>query len=108
MMIKRVIEIEEDTLKRINEAESVPDMFGTDIVNGLNAIKYSKPYTEPLGDLICRSVLDEIRQLYKDYQPRLATNVYEFGIALKELIDNAPTISPYKAIHDELHKGEEE
>lgn len=23
-------------------------------------------------------------------------------------IDNAPTISPYKAIHDELHKGEEE
>lgn len=24
------------------------------------------------------------------------------------LIDNAPTISPYKAIHDELHKGEEE
>ena len=21
---------------------------------------------------------------------------------------NAPTISPYKAIHDELHKGEEE
>ena len=55
MMIKRVIEIEEDTLKRIDEAESVPDMFGTDIVNGLNAIKYSKPYTEPLGDLICRS-----------------------------------------------------
>lgn len=25
-----------------------------------------------------------------------------------ETIDNAPTISPYKAIHDELHKGEEE
>lgn len=24
------------------------------------------------------------------------------------LIDQAPTISPYKAIHDELHKGEEE
>lgn len=23
------------------------------------------------------------------------------------LIDNAPTISPYKAIHDELHKGEQ-
>lgn len=23
-------------------------------------------------------------------------------------IDNTPTISPYKAIHDELHKGEEE
>ena len=25
-----------------------------------------------------------------------------------KMIDNAPTISPYKAIHDELHKGEEE
>ena len=25
-----------------------------------------------------------------------------------ELICNATTISPYKAIHDELHKGEEE
>lgn len=24
------------------------------------------------------------------------------------IIDNAPTVSPYKAIHDELHKGEEE
>ena len=24
------------------------------------------------------------------------------------LIDNSPTISPYKAIHDELHKGEEQ
>lgn len=23
-------------------------------------------------------------------------------------IDNAPTISPFKALHDELHKGEEE
>lgn len=26
---------------------------------------------------------------------------------VKQIIDNAPTISPYKAIHDELHKGEE-
>lgn len=25
-----------------------------------------------------------------------------------EEIKRAPTISPYKAIHDELHKGEEE
>lgn len=25
-----------------------------------------------------------------------------------DAINNAPTISPYKAIHDELHKGEEE
>lgn len=25
----------------------------------------------------------------------------------ENLIDNAPTVSPFKAIHDELHKGEE-
>ena len=25
-----------------------------------------------------------------------------------DAINNAPTISPYKAIHDELHKGEEQ
>ena len=24
-----------------------------------------------------------------------------------QIIDNAPTISPFKALHDELHKGEE-
>ena len=28
-------------------------------------------------------------------------------VLLPEDIANAPTISPYKAIHDELHKGEE-
>lgn len=44
------------------------------------------------GDLIRRSVLDEIRQLYKDYQPNLATEVIEFGDALEKLIDNAPTV----------------
>lgn len=26
---------------------------------------------------------------------------------LCDFIDNAPTISPYKALHDELNKGEE-
>ena len=46
----------------------------------------------PQGDLISRSVLDEIRQLYKDYQPNLATEVIEFGDALEKLIDNAQTI----------------
>lgn len=25
-----------------------------------------------------------------------------------KIIDNAPAVSPFKAIHDELHKGEEE
>lgn len=30
-----------------------------------------------------------------------------FTTGIIQAIDNAPSISPYKAIHDELHKGEE-
>jgi len=44
------------------------------------------------SELINREVLNEIWNLYKKYQPYLATNVYEFGVALKDLIDNAPAI----------------
>ena len=44
------------------------------------------------GDLISREALNDIWELYKQYQPRLATNVYEFGEALREFIDNAPTV----------------
>ena len=65
------------------------------------------------NDLISRSALkDEVKKLNemlpnltdeKDKQSvRFAINI------LQDLIDNAPTISPYKAIHDELHKGEED
>ena len=50
---------------------------------------------ESTSDLISRSVLDEIRQLYKDYQPNLATKVIEFGNALERLIDNAPPVEAY-------------
>ena len=44
--MKRIIEIDEATFGRIDDATSVPDMIGTDIVNGLNAIKASKPFVE--------------------------------------------------------------
>ena len=44
------------------------------------------------NDLISRSALKEIWELYEKYQPSLATNVYEFGVALKGIIDNAPTV----------------
>lgn len=47
-------------------------------------------------DLIRRSTLKEIWELYKKYQPSLATNVYEFGVALKDIIDNATTIETPK------------
>lgn len=44
--------------------------------------------------------------LKKAFEDRRGTNIHYNDVI--KLIDNAPTISPYKAIHDELHKGEEE
>lgn len=42
--MKLLVEVNEATYSRIKETKSIPDMFGTDIVNGLNAIKYGEPY----------------------------------------------------------------
>ena len=45
------------------------------------------------NDLIRRNVLDDILELYEKHHPRLATNVYEFGVALRQLIKNTPTVA---------------
>lgn len=50
------------------------------------------------NDLISREAL---KKAIKD-------NGYSHYFEIFDLIDNAPSVSPYKAIHDELHKGEEE
>ena len=74
--------------------ESVPSsVAGLPCIKGkFNTALYdAKPYN-PTGYCISRNVLDEIRQLYKEYQPNLATEVIEFGDALEKLIDNAPTV----------------
>lgn len=42
-------------------------------------------------DLISRSVLNDIWELYKRYH-RVGTNFHEFGVALKEIIDNAQPV----------------
>ena len=63
------------------------------------------------NDLISREALKkEIAEFHQKEKERLHNSLWEsIGLnALNKLIDNAPTISPYKAIHDELHKGEEE
>ena len=73
------------------------------------AIAQGTPY-EPKGDLISR---EWIRKEVEEYRLKQA---YDAGDEMRntmvdwieEDIDNAPTVSPYKAIHDELHKGEEE
>lgn len=45
------------------------------------------------NELTSREVLNDILDLYERHHPRLAINVYEFGVALRDLIDNAPTIT---------------
>ena len=56
------------------------------------------------NDLISRS---ELKKAFEN----LASDDYEsplwYESTVFRVIDNAPTVSPYKAIHDELHKGEE-
>ena len=47
-----LIQIPDDMFRRIAEAQSAPDMFGTDIVNGLNAIKGGTPLPKGHGRLI--------------------------------------------------------
>ena len=52
---------------------------------------------------------DALKKAVQDY----ANDQYDAGEYMGEytvlsFIDNAPTISPYKAIHDELHKGGKE
>lgn len=51
-----LINIDEDMYKRICEAQSVPDMYGTDIVNALNSIREGMPHEEiPKDDAINQS-----------------------------------------------------
>ena len=61
------------------------------------------------GDLISRENLreqiDDCKYFNSSFQKM---TVAEFLTIIDDLVDNAPTISPFKAIHDELHKGEEE
>ena len=87
--VKLMIEIDEETAKYIQGIKEFD--CGDTLVNEMfEAIHNGTPITE--GDLISRSILDDVWELYKEYQPCLATEVYEFGEALKALIDNAPSI----------------
>ena len=70
------------------------------------------------NDLISRSALkemiDDITWYHINPHGELTEGAFDDDDALYKAediynaIDNAPTVSPYKAIHDELHKGEEE
>lgn len=46
--------------------------------------------------------------MWKEHNPYDVVKVCDVVNQTLDFIDLAPTISPYKAIHDELHKGEEE
>lgn len=57
------------------------------------------------NDLISRSELKAYAR--KVFCEKNATNISLLKM-FDFIIDHAPSVSPYKAIHDELHKGEEE
>lgn len=102
MEIKRVIELEEDTLKRIDEAKSVPDMFGTDIVNGLNAIRYGKPY-DPSGDCISREALKEQTIWTKVNN---GVELIDIEVVPLDAIDNAQAVEPKRSKGKWLHNSD--
>ena len=48
--MKLLIDIDEAMYKRICEAQSVPDMYGTDVVNAINRIKKGTPASTELAN----------------------------------------------------------
>lgn len=82
--MKVIIDIPDDVIAE----KSYCKYFGCLSTKLLEIIENSIPVNTD-GDTISRSVLQEIWELYEKYQPSLATNVYEFGVALKGIIDNA-------------------
>ena len=64
-----------------------------------------KRFERPQGDLKSSEALKAYaREVLCGNNPTNSLLIRMFD----EIIDNAPSVSPYKAIHDELHKGEEE
>lgn len=64
------------------------------------------------NDLISRKYVESIVKAefvdLQDGTEEWRTYVNEACENILYKVDNAPTISPYKAIHDELHKGDKE
>lgn len=78
-----------------------------EFLNWLCLMAYKALKEKPQGDLISR---DALKKTIKDIVDQEIKEDRTWAIGLRHslsIIDNAPTISPYKAIHDELHKGEE-
>lgn len=62
-----------------------------------------------MSDLISREWLEDAFDNLCCHNCKICRNFrIEDSFYKCALIERAPTISPYKAIHDELHKGEEE
>ena len=61
-----LINLDNETYNRIKDAKSVPDMYGADIVNGLNAIKDGKVYYTPTGEQIPEADAIEILQTFRE------------------------------------------
>ena len=98
--MKMIIEIDEEMLKRISNTQSVPDMFGTDIVNSLNAIKNAEPYDDS-GDLISRKYVEgKIEEL-----ENICQNAPENVLELLSDIKNAPPVNVQKIENKAYNEG---
>jgi len=99
--MKLIIDIDDELYKRICEAQSVPDMCGTDVVNAINRIKEGticnqiatelQPNCNNLqqtqGDLISRDALKAYaRKVICGNNPTNTLIIRMFD----EIIDNAP------------------
>lgn len=73
-----VINIDENAWKRIRGGQSVPDMPGIDVVNGLNAIKKGKPLPKEHGALIDRNEVIKNLLDYKKGKKTLGQCVEDF------------------------------
>lgn len=64
--------------------DAIPNAEGYEMYNKgyVQGYERGKAEARPKGESISR----EVMELYKRYQPRLATNVYEFGVELQALL----------------------
>lgn len=96
--MKLIIDIDEEMYKRICKAQSVPDMYGVDIVNALNRIKNGKPYEEKsqsvlisrkfVNEVVCAEFVD-----LQDGTEEWRSYVNDTCESILKKIDNAPAVS---------------
>ena len=104
--MKLIIDVNENYYNKLKtELKNSPDYPNLDYCQII--IASGTPVSNK-GDLISRSALKEDFADMREGYPIFSDTEMLSTKDIAKIIDNAPTISPFKAMHDELHKGEEE